>query len=214
MGSGATQVAIDMPAGPSEVLVVADENCRADFVAADLLAQAEHGPDSQAVLVTTSGAFLQEVNVELEKQLAVLPRKDIAEQALRQSYAVLCADLEEAMAFSNVYAPEHLILAVEEYKPLVPKILHAGSVFLGPWSPESVGDYASGTNHTLPTGGFARAYSGVSAESFLKKITFQHVSPEGLQQLGSTVEILAELEGLRAHRESVSIRLADMPSGE
>lgn len=207
-----TQVAIDMPAGPSEVLIIADDTCEPSYVAADLLAQAEHGPDSQAVLVSTSASLIAEVERELDKQLADLPRQAIALQSLKQSYAVLCTDLDQAMHFSNIYAPEHLILAMEEYKPLVPKISHAGSVFLGPWSPESVGDYASGTNHTLPTSGFARAYSGVSVDSFLKKITFQHLSREGLDHIGSTVEILAGLEGLEAHKRSVSIRLADKAS--
>lgn len=203
------QVAIDMPAGPSEVLIIADASCHPGYIAADLLAQAEHGPDSQAVLVSTSPSLINEVNEELAKQLPQLPRQDIARQALSGSYAVLCEDMKDAMSFSNDYAPEHLILAMDDFKALVPQIAHAGSVFLGRWSPESVGDYASGTNHTLPTSRYARAYSGVSTDSFMKKITFQHLSQEGLEHIGSTVETLAELEGLQAHKHSVRIRLAD-----
>ena len=202
-----SQVAIDMPAGPSEVLILADETCNPSYIASDLLAQAEHGADSQVVLLSTSGKLITAVEAELQEQLETLPRRDIALQALAQSYAILCDDVDQAMQFSNEYAPEHLILAMEDHKPLVPKIMHAGSVFLGPWSPESVGDYASGTNHTLPTSGYARAYSGVSADSFMKKITFQHLTPEGLSNIGSTVEALADLERLEAHKRSVSVRL-------
>lgn len=202
-----SQVAIDMPAGPSEVLILADELCNPSYIASDLLAQAEHGADSQVVLLSTSKKLITAVEAELQEQLETLPRRDIALQALAQSYAILCDDLDQAMQFSNEYAPEHLILAMENHKPLVPKIMHAGSVFLGPWSPESVGDYASGTNHTLPTSGYARAYSGVSADSFMKKITFQHLTPEGLSNIGSTVETLADLERLEAHKRSVSVRL-------
>lgn len=203
---GMTNVSIDMPAGPSEVLVVADETATPAFVAADLLAQAEHGPDSQAVLVATSNAIIKQVNEELVKQLDVLPRAEMATTALQNSYAIEVSDLEEALAFSNQYAPEHLILETEGWKRLIPRILNAGSVFLGHLTPESAGDYASGTNHTLPTSGYARSYSGVSVDSFVKKITFQHISSEGLQHIGSTVEILAELEGLHAHKNAVTIR--------
>jgi len=201
------KVAIDMPAGPSEVLVVADETAIPSFVAADLLAQAEHGTDSQAILVATSNKIIAETLKEVEKQLAILPRKDIAAKAIENSYAVLTDNIELAMQFSNEYAPEHLILATEQYQKLIPLITNAGSVFLGNLTPESVGDYASGTNHTLPTSGFAKAYSGVSVDAFIKKITFQHLSTEGLKNIGTTVEILATAEGLEAHKNAVSIRL-------
>ncbi|WP_313515233.1 histidinol dehydrogenase [Sphingobacterium sp.] len=203
---GLTDVSIDMPAGPSEVLVIADESCNPAFVAADLLAQAEHGIDSQAILVATSKTITDAVQAELKKQLEVLPRKELAEKAMLNSYMVIADTLQEAMEFSNLYAPEHLILETNEWKSLINKVLNAGSVFLGHLTPESAGDYASGTNHTLPTSGFARSYSGVSVDSFVKKITFQHISEEGLQHIGSTVEILAELEGLHAHKNAVSIR--------
>ena len=203
---GLTDVSIDMPAGPSEVLVIADDTCNPAFVAADLLAQAEHGIDSQSILVCTSAEIARNVEAEVEKQLEVLPRKELAEKAIQNSYFVITENLQEAMDFSNLYAPEHLILETDEWKPLINKVLNAGSVFLGHLTPESAGDYASGTNHTLPTSGFARSYSGVSVDSFVKKITFQHISEEGLQQIGSTVEILAELEGLQAHKNAVSIR--------
>ncbi|PRD56138.1 histidinol dehydrogenase [Sphingobacterium gobiense] len=199
-------VSIDMPAGPSEVLVVADHTAQPAFVAADLLAQAEHGPDSQAVLVATSATIIKQVNAELKKQLEVLPRAEIATMAIQNSYAVEVADLHEALDFSNQYAPEHLILETDEWKNLLPRITNAGSVFLGHLTPESAGDYASGTNHTLPTSGYARSYSGVSVDSFVKKITFQHISPDGLRHIGSTVETLAELEGLHAHKNAISIR--------
>ncbi|MFA6276145.1 MAG: histidinol dehydrogenase [Pedobacter sp.] len=200
-------VAIDIPAGPSEVLVIADETANSSFVAADLLAQAEHGTDSQAVLVATSKTIINEVISQVKKQLLDLPRKDIAAKAIENSYAVLAETLEEAMEFSNIYAPEHLILATENFEPLIPLISNAGSVFLGNLTPESAGDYASGTNHTLPTSGFARAFSGVSVDTFVKKITFQHLSAEGLQNIGHTVEVLAEAEGLQAHKNAISIRL-------
>lgn len=203
---GLTDVSIDMPAGPSEVLVIADESCNPAFVAADLLAQAEHGIDSQAILVATSKIITDAVQEELKKQLEVLPRNELAEKAMQNSYMVITDTLQEAMEFSNLYAPEHLILETNEWKSLINKVLNAGSVFLGHLTPESAGDYASGTNHTLPTSGFARSYSGVSVDSFVKKITFQHISEEGLQHIGSTVEILAELEGLHAHKNAVSIR--------
>jgi histidinol dehydrogenase len=195
-----------MPAGPSEVLVIADQTANPAYVAADLLAQAEHGSDSQAVLVTTSKDVLDAVNKELSTQLKVLPRKELAAKALENSYAVLTETLQEAMDFSNSYAPEHLIIESDDWGVLITKVVNAGSVFLGHLTPESAGDYASGTNHTLPTSGYARSYSGVSVDSFVKKITFQHISDQGLEQIGSTVEILAELEGLQAHKNAVSIR--------
>ena len=200
-------VAIDMPAGPSEVLVIADESANPAFVAADLLAQAEHGIDSQAVLVATSKQLITEVLSEVEKQLMNLPRKEIAAKAIENSYAVFTESLTKAMEFSNAYAPEHLILATENFESLIPQIINAGSVFLGNLTPESAGDYASGTNHTLPTSGFARAFSGVSVDTFLKKITFQHLSIQGLRNIGNTVEVLAEAEGLQAHKNAITIRL-------
>ncbi|WP_286860601.1 MULTISPECIES: histidinol dehydrogenase [Sphingobacterium] len=203
---GLTNVSIDMPAGPSEVLVIADESANPAFVAADLLAQAEHGADSQAVLVATSTAIVDAVNTQLVTQLTVLPRKELASRAIENSYAVTVGNLQEAIQFSNEYAPEHLILETDQWESLTRHISNAGSVFLGHLTPESAGDYASGTNHTLPTSGYARSYSGVSVDSFVKKITFQHINETGLQQIGSTVEILAELEGLQAHKNAVSIR--------
>ncbi|GAA4139661.1 histidinol dehydrogenase [Sphingobacterium kyonggiense] len=206
---GISDVSIDMPAGPSEVLVIADDSANPAYVAADLLAQAEHGSDSQAILVCTDKAIAKAVEKEVESQLQVLPRRELAEKAMDNSYIILADSLEEAMQFSNAYAPEHLILETNEWKPLINKVLNAGSVFLGHLTPESAGDYASGTNHTLPTSGYARSYSGVSVDSFVKKITFQQIDEQGLQQIGSTVEILAELEGLQAHKNAVSIRLKD-----
>jgi histidinol dehydrogenase len=199
--------AIDMPAGPSEVAVFADESCQPAFVAADLLSQAEHGIDSQVLLVSTSEAVLGRVKEEVASQLKTLPRKNIAEAALSKSKAILVRDRQEAIHILNAYAPEHLILACEETENMADQIRHAGSVFLGPYSPESVGDYASGTNHTLPTNGYARAYSGVSLDSFVRKITFQQLSPEGLQGIGPAVEAMASAEGLEAHKRAVSIRL-------
>ena len=203
-------VAIDMPAGPSEVLVLADETANPSYVAADLLAQAEHGTDSQSVLVTTSSEIAAEVVKQIELQLVDLPRREIATAAIENSYIVLVSSLTEGMAFSNNYAPEHLILATDHFQELIPLIINAGSVFLGNLTPESVGDYASGTNHTLPTSAFAKAYSGVSVDTFIKKITFQHLSVNGLKQIGSTVETLATIEGLQAHKNAVSIRLKDL----
>ncbi|MGJ1204369.1 histidinol dehydrogenase [Sphingobacterium lactis] len=203
---GMTDVSIDMPAGPSEVLVIADETANPAYVAADLLAQAEHGIDSQAVLVTTSSQLADQVNQELKAQLDVLPRKELAAKAIENSYTVVTDNIQEAMDFSNRYAPEHLIIESDDWKPLINKVQNAGSVFLGHLTPESAGDYASGTNHTLPTSGYARSYSGVSVDSFVKKITFQHITEQGLDQIGSTIEILAELEGLQAHKNAVSIR--------
>jgi len=203
-----TITAIDMPAGPSEVLVIADETSHPAYIAADLLAQAEHGADSQSVLVATSAEILQATIAELEKQLPVLPRAEIASQAIANSYAVVVSDLAEGVRFSNQYAPEHLILATENWQQITAGIINAGSVFLGNQTPESVGDYASGTNHTLPTSAYAKAYSGVSVDSFVKKITFQHLTLQGLKNIGPHVEILADLEGLHAHRNAVSVRTA------
>lgn len=205
-----SQVAIDLPAGPSEVLIIADKSSNPAFVAADLLAQAEHGVDSQAVLVSIDASLIEETNQEIEKQLATLPRKEIARKALENSYAIQCDNLDEAFTFSNQYAPEHLIVALDEAESLTRRIVNAGSVFLGHLTPESLGDYASGTNHTLPTSGYAKAYSGVSLDSFTKKVTFQEASKSGLVNLGPTVEILAALEGLQAHKNAVSIRLSSL----
>lgn len=204
---GNTLTAIDMPAGPSEVLVLADETANPSYVASDLLAQAEHGIDSQSVLVSTSSKLIDETIAELQKQLALLPRRDIAAKAIANSYAMLVTDMTEGMHFSNHYAPEHLILASAAYEPLIPQIVNAGSVFLGNLTPESAGDYASGTNHTLPTSGYAKAYSGVSVDSFIKKITFQLINKTGLNNIGNTVETLAEAEGLQAHKNAITIRL-------
>jgi histidinol dehydrogenase len=200
-------VAIDMPAGPSEVLIIADENSDADFVAADLLSQAEHGVDSQVVLVTNSADLIQKVETALQQQLQQLPRKDFAEKALQNSFSVVLNTVYDCIDFSNLYAPEHLILAVQNSISYVGEIQNAGSVFLGNYSCESAGDYASGTNHTLPTNGFARSYSGVSLDSFVKKITFQKITKTGLQNIGKTIEIMAEAEQLLAHKNAVSIRL-------
>ncbi|MFD0750211.1 histidinol dehydrogenase [Mucilaginibacter calamicampi] len=202
-----TTTAIDMPAGPSEVLVIADETAKPEFIAADLLAQAEHGIDSQAILVTTSAQIAEATLAEVERQTAVLPRAEIVKQALDNSYVVITETLDQAMNFSNQYAPEHLILATDNWQQLTAKIVNAGSVFLGNLTPESAGDYASGTNHTLPTSSYARAYSGVSVDSFVKKITFQHITPEGINNIGPSVEILAELESLHAHKNAVSVRM-------
>jgi len=204
-----TTTAIDMPAGPSEVLVIADETAVPAYIAADLLAQAEHGIDSQAILVCTSADIGQKAIAEVEKQLPVLPRAEIAKLAIDNSYVVITNSLSEAMTFSNQYAPEHLILATGSWEQITGSIINAGSVFLGNLTPESAGDYASGTNHTLPTSSYARAYSGVSVDSFVKKITFQHITREGINNIGHTVEVLAELEGLHAHRNAVSVRLSN-----
>ena len=201
------KVAIDMPAGPSEVLVIADETANPSFVAADLLAQAEHGTDSQAILVSTSKEIIEKTLLEIENQLSILPRKEIAAKAIENSYAILVDNITVGMDFSNEYAPEHLILATENFESLIPLIINAGSVFLGNLTPESAGDYASGTNHTLPTSGFAKAYSGVSTDAFLKKITFQHLNINGLNNIGATVETLAAAEGLQAHKNAITIRL-------
>ncbi|MGD9628971.1 MAG: histidinol dehydrogenase [Pyrinomonadaceae bacterium] len=200
-------VAIDMPAGPSEVAVLADRSCNPVFVAADLLSQAEHGPDSQVVLVTNSPMVVDEVIAELERQIAALPRRSVAEAAIQNSFAVLVNDLDIGIDLLNEYAPEHLILAVSDADGFAKRVTNAGSVFLGNFSCESLGDYAAGTNHTLPTAGFARAYSGVSLDSFLKKITFQKVDETGIQSIGPAVEVMAEAEGLDAHKRAVSLRL-------
>jgi histidinol dehydrogenase len=202
-----TTTAIDMPAGPSEVLVIADETANPVYIAADLLAQAEHGVDSQAILVTNSTIIAQQTINELNRQLPVLPRAAIAAKAIENSYIVITGTLDEAMGFSNQYAPEHLILATADWQQQTANIINAGSVFLGNLTPESAGDYASGTNHTLPTSSYAKAYSGVSVDSFVKKITFQHITPEGIKNIGPTVEVLAELEGLHAHKNAVSVRM-------
>ncbi|MDH7461618.1 histidinol dehydrogenase [Chitinophagaceae bacterium 26-R-25] len=202
-------VAIDMPAGPSEVCVLADASANAAFVAADLLSQAEHGVDSQVLLVTTDNAFVEKVQQELDKQLAVLTRKDLAVKALENSKAIVVKNIEEAVDLVNEYAAEHLIIACENDEAIATKIINAGSIFLGNYSPESVGDYASGTNHTLPTNGYARAYSGVSVDSFVKKITYQKLSRDGLHRIGKAVELMATAEGLDAHRNAVTIRLIE-----
>jgi len=203
-------VAIDMPAGPSEVMVVADQSARPEFVAADLLSQAEHGADSQVVLVCYSEQMAQAVMAATDTQLAQLPRKDFAAASLANSAAIVVANQAQALEVINAYGPEHLILAVEQAETWVEGIINAGSVFMGHYTPESVGDYASGTNHTLPTNGFARAYSGVSLDSFVRKITFQQLTPEGLQNIGPTVETMAAAEYLDAHKLAVSIRLASL----
>lgn len=203
-------VAIDMPAGPSEVAVLADDSCIPDFVAADLLSQAEHGPDSQVVLVTTSEKVITDVTNALNAQLELLPRKGIATAALENSKMILVADMDTAMEMLNTYAPEHLILACSGAENIADKVTDAGSVFMGNYTPESAGDYASGTNHTLPTNGYARAYSGVSLDSFVKKITFQQISPEGLQNIGATIEAMAAAEGLEAHKNAVTVRLQQL----
>lgn len=199
--------AIDMPAGPSEVLVIGDDESRPDFIAADLLAQAEHGIDSQVIFVTTEEMYLNLVHFAIDEQLKNLARKSIAEKALENSKMILLKNLDDAIAFSNVYAPEHLILQTRNAEELANQVSNAGSVFIGHYTPESVGDYASGTNHTLPTNGFAKAYSGVSLDSFQKKITFQKMEKAGLENIGPAVELMAENEGLTAHKNAVTIRL-------
>lgn len=201
------KIAIDMPAGPSEVLVIADKQAIPEFCAADLLSQAEHGSDSQVIFISTDVKIFNETIEETEKQIKELPRNEFAQGSLKNSHFILLKSIDEALEFSNLYAPEHLILAIDHFEKYIPKIQNAGSVFLGNYSCESAGDYASGTNHTLPTNGFAKNYSGVSLDSFVKKITFQHLSEKGLQNLGKTIEIMAEAEGLSAHKNAVSIRL-------
>ncbi len=200
-------VAIDMPAGPSELLVIADDAAVPEFVAADLLSQAEHGPDSQVILLTTSESVSSEILGSINKQVKELPRKEIAKQALSHSKIVLFNTIDEAIEFSNLYAPEHLILACNKADELTEKVVSAGSVFIGNYSPESAGDYASGTNHTLPTNGYAAMYSGVSIDSFVKKITFQQLTKQGLENIGSTVMEMAAAEGLDGHKNAVAVRL-------
>ena len=207
-------LAIDMPAGPSEVLVIADDSCEPAFVAADLLSQAEHGPDSQVILVCFGDEGLSKrISDEVEAQLNALPRKETAEQALQNSSIVVFENYESAMAFSNQYAPEHLILATQNADELAEKVINAGSVFIGNYSCESAGDYASGTNHTLPTNGYARSYSGVSLDSFMKKVTFQKLSAEGMQNIGPSIETMAAAEQLDAHKNAVSLRLKKLTNG-
>jgi histidinol dehydrogenase len=201
-------IAIDMPAGPSEVAVYADESCNPSFVAADLLSQAEHGADSQVLLVATTQSIIEKVNDEIEKQLSALPRKEIAKMAMDNSNYIVMQNAADAFDLLNEYAAEHLIIASDNAVELAERVVNAGSIFLGHYSPESVGDYASGTNHTLPTNGYAKAYSGVSLDSFVKKITFQQLSKEGLKNIGNTVELMAAAEGLDAHKNAVAIRNA------
>ncbi|MDR2859543.1 MAG: histidinol dehydrogenase [Mediterranea sp.] len=203
---GLRDIAIDMPAGPSEVEVLADDTADPVFVAADLLSQAEHGTDSQAVLITTSEKLLKEVVIEVEQQLNKLPRRDMARKSLANSKLILVKNLDEAIELTNEYAPEHLIIETKNYSELAERIINAGSVFLGHFSPESAGDYASGTNHTLPTNGYAKAYSGVNLDSFIRKITFQEITPEGLAGIGSAIEVMADNEQLDAHKNAVSLR--------
>lgn len=205
-------VAIDMPAGPSEVLVIADETSVSKYVAADLLSQAEHGIDSQVILLTINEQILNDTIAEINAQLKVLPRKELAAIALENSRGIVLNSIEECVTFSNVYAPEHLIFACETSENYIDKIINAGSVFLGNYSCESAGDYASGTNHTLPTNGYAKNYSGVSYDSFIKKITFQKLTAEGIQNIGPAIELMAEAEELFAHKNAVTLRLLDLRS--
>jgi histidinol dehydrogenase len=206
-------ISIDMPAGPSEVLIIADSSANPVFVAADLLSQAEHGPDSQVIMISDNLQMIESVKEETEKQLQSLPRKDIAGKALDNSKLILFNTLDECIDFSNLYAPEHLIINTSDPEALAGKVINAGSVFLGTYSCESAGDYASGTNHTLPTNGSARSYSGVSTESFLKKITFQKLSREGILNLGPSIELMAEAESLYGHKNAVSVRLKSLKNG-
>ena len=203
-------VAIDMPAGPSEVEVIADETANPAFVAADLLSQAEHGVDSQVVLITTSEKLLNEVEYEVQHQLSRLSRWQIAEKSLANSKLILVKDMDEVIELTNEYAPEHLIIETQNYMELAEKVVNAGSVFLGSYTPESAGDYASGTNHTLPTNGYAKAYSGVSLDSFIRKITFQEINREGIQNIGPAIEVMAAHEQLDAHKNAVTVRLNSM----
>jgi histidinol dehydrogenase len=203
-------VAIDMPAGPSEVLVIADQSANPSFIAADLLSQAEHGPDSQVIMLTDNQPLIEKVINEIKKQLASLPRAEIALKALESSKLIALKSLNKCMDFSNLYCPEHLIINTADSDLLAEKVINAGSVFLGDYSCESAGDYATGTNHTLPTNGFARSYSGVSTESFLKKISFQKVSSEGIKNLGPAIELMAEAELLNGHKNAVSLRLKSL----
>ena len=204
------EVAIDMPAGPSEVEVIADKNANPEFIAADFLSQAEHGPDSQAILVTTSEEIVEPVVKAVQEQLEKLPRKEITEKALLHSRIIVLKDDAEVIRFTNQYAPEHLIIQTNNYDFISDQITNAGSVFMGAYTPESAGDYASGTNHTLPTNGYARSYSGVNLDSFIKKITFQEITKEGIRNLGNTIEVMAAGEQLDAHRNAVTIRLSSL----
>ena len=203
-------VAIDMPAGPSEVCVIADETSNVEFVAADLLSQAEHGTDSQVLLISTSESVAVRVSEEIDRQLAVLPRRDIAARSLENSLCIIAHDGSEAMEISNAYAPEHLVIATKDYDVLADKVVNAGSVFLGKYACESAGDYASGTNHTLPTHGYAMAYNGVNLDSYIRKITFQHITPEGVMSIGHAVEVMAENEQLEAHKNAMTVRLRNI----
>lgn len=205
-----SDVAIDMPAGPSEVCVIADDSSNAEFVAADLLSQAEHGIDSQVLLISTSESMAEKVIKEIDRQIALLPRRDIAAQALENSICIVAHDSSEAMDISNAYAPEHLVIATEDYEELADKVVNAGSVFLGKYACESAGDYASGTNHTLPTHGYAMAYNGVNLDSYIRKITFQHITPEGVRSIGRAVEVMAENEMLDAHKNAMTVRLKNI----
>ena len=204
------EVAIDMPAGPSEVCVLADETANAEFVAADLLSQAEHGIDSQVLLITTSESKLEEIHQQVDKQLEVLPRKELASKALENSCYVLVKDYDEMMALTNLYAPEHLVIQTKNYEELAEKVINAGSVFLGSYACESAGDYASGTNHTLPTHGYATAYNGVNLDSYCRKITFQHLTEEGIRHIGHAVELMAEAEQLDAHKNAMTVRIKSL----
>jgi histidinol dehydrogenase len=203
-------VAIDMPAGPSELLVVADASANARYVAADLLSQAEHGADSQVILVATSQEFIDQVSIEVDKQLLALPRKELAQKAINNSKAIFVSTDEIALALINEYGPEHLIICTHNNDFYLENIENAGSVFIGNYTPESAGDYASGTNHTLPTNGFSKAYSGVNLDSFLKSITFQEITKEGILNIGNAIEIMAAAEGLQAHKNAVTVRLNDL----
>lgn len=200
-------VAIDMPAGPSEVCVIADEMANTEFVAADLLSQAEHGVDSQVVLITTSSKVIDDVQQEVDRQLQQLPRKEIAQRALENSRIILVRDKKEAIDFSNAYAPEHLVIQTEDYEQIAERVINAGSVFLGRYACESAGDYASGTNHTLPTHGYATTYSGVNLDSYCRKVTFQHLTEDGVRSIGRAVELMAEAEQLDAHKNAMTVRI-------
>ena len=204
------EVAIDMPAGPSEVCVIADETANAEFVAADLLSQAEHGIDSQVLLITTSENKLEEIHQQVDKQLEKLPRKELASKALENSCYVLVRDYDEMMELTNLYAPEHLVIQTANYEQLAEKVINAGSVFLGKYACESAGDYASGTNHTLPTHGYATAYNGVNLDSYCRKITFQHLTEEGIRHIGRAVELMAEAEQLDAHKNAMTVRIKSL----
>lgn len=203
-------VAIDMPAGPSEVLVLSDETSNPDFIAVDLLSQAEHGLDSQAIHVSTSAEMAEKVNASIDKLVAQLSRKDYMNESLKNSKTVVVSGIDQVVDVINAYAPEHLILQNKDCNSLIPRIINAGSVFLGPYTPESAGDYASGTNHTLPTNGYAAMYSGVSLDSFVKRVTFQEISKEGIANLGPTIEKMAQEEFLDAHKMAVTLRLEDL----